>query len=101
MDEDDFGVDAGESLVVGRYDAGSPFGQSVVELRRCGQCAGLYKEEITQFVMGMYIAPLGEEAFKRQEQADEHNRKLDDIFKVSEKCRCNGNDIFPKWLKRF
>jgi hypothetical protein len=51
--------------------------------------------------MGMYIAPLGEEAFKRQEQADEHNRKLDDIFKVSEKCHCNGSDVFPKWLKKF
>lgn len=100
MDEDGFGIESGEPLIVGEYDSGSPFGQSVLELRRCGRCEGLYKSERIQFVMGMHMAPIGEEAFKRQRQAEEHNEMLDDLYAASEKCRCKGNNFFPKWLQR-
>ena len=98
MDEEDFGDAVNGSLFVGKYDSGSPFGGSVLELLRCGECDGLYKQEHLQFIMGMYIAPIGKEAIKRQNRADEHNRKLDEIFVSSKHCYCFGRNSLPKWL---
>ena len=45
MDEEDFDDAVNGSLFVGKYDSGSPFGGSVLELLRCGECDGLYKQE--------------------------------------------------------
>ena len=100
MDEEDFDDAVNGSLFVGKYDSGSPFGSSVVELLRCGGCDGLYKQEHLQFIMGMHIAPIGQEAIKRQNRADEHNRKLDKLFYRSKQCHCHGRNSLPKWLSK-
>jgi hypothetical protein len=96
MDEEDLDNDVSESLVIGRYDSGQPFG-SVLELIRCGECDGLYKQDHHRFIMGMYIAPTGQDAIKRRKRADEHNRKLDEIFIGSKLCYCHGRNSLFTW----
>lgn len=97
MDEDDLDDDVNESLVIGTYDSGHPFG-SVRELRRCRECDGLFITTHIQLIMGVYVAPTGKDAIKRRMQADEHNRELDDIFIVSKRCYCHGRNSRHNWL---
>jgi hypothetical protein len=97
MYEENFDDDVRESMVIGKYDSGHPF-SSVLELLRCGECDGLYKQDHYRFIMGMYIAPTGQDAIRRQNQADEHNRKLDEIFIGSKHCYCHGRNGLHKWL---
>lgn len=97
MDEDDLDDDVNESRVIGTYDSGRPFGP-LRELRRCGECDGLFKFTNIRLIMGMYVAPTGKDAIKRQMQADEHNRQLDDIFFASKLCKCHGRNSLHNLL---
>ena len=100
MDEENFDGQSFGSPVIGTYNSGGPFGGSVRKLQRCGVCEGLYISEEMQFniKMGIYIAPIGQEAFKRQKKADDHNKKLDELFNSSEKCHCRGRNDLPGWI---
>jgi hypothetical protein len=100
MDEENFDDQSFGSPILGRYDAGNPFGESVRELQRCGICKGLYISEEMNLIMGMYMAPIGQEAIKRRKKADDHNRKLDELFNSSKKCYCQGRNGLSDWLRK-
>ena len=97
MDEDDID-ESSDSVLIARYDSGHPFAMDVLELRHCNECGGMFKDSTFQLIVGMYIPPVGQEAIKRRDDANKHNRSLDDLFRSSEKCLCHGRNTVPKWL---
>lgn len=99
MNEDNFDSSISESLVIGTYDSMNPFGP-VKQLVRCGECDGLYQKNFSRYIMGMYMAPIGDEAIERQKQADEHNRNLDRMFFGSKLCFCKGRNKLFKNLEQ-
>lgn len=100
MDNEDFGTENRLSSLVGRYRSFQPFPLYVRELRRCGECEGLYKQQYMEFKMGVHVYPLpdSEEAIERQMEIDEHNRELDIQFYSSNWCHCYGRNDTLNWL---
>jgi len=87
-----------EETILGTYDRGSPFGETK-EIVRCHKCTGVFSRKYSSMIVGIYFAPVGEEAIKRQKRADEHNEKLDTLFNSSRKCECEDKNMTPNWLK--
>jgi hypothetical protein len=42
--------------------------------------------------MGMVVMPMGAQLFRMEEEIAEHNRGLDELFHIAEKCHCHGRN---------
>jgi len=87
------------SKLVGSYRSIEPF-SDCAKLYRCNSCQGIFRinpgTNSFSTKMGMVVMPIGAQLFKIEEEIAEHNRGLDELFHIAEKCHCHGRSSSVK-----